>query len=145
MKRFILLTAIGLFLLGSGSEAKSRKAKGKAKTTLRTTTNHQLTGKATYYGSEYKSTRKTASGEKFNKNAYTAAHKTLPFGTMVKVTNKKNGKSVTVKINDRGPFGPGRVIDLSPVAARGINMIKSGVAPVEIEIVNSSEEKSLNT
>lgn len=129
MKRLILLTTLGLFLFGTGSEAKSRKAKK--------TTNHQLVGKATFYGSEYKSTRTTANGEKFDKNAYTAAHKTLPFGTVVRVTNKKNGKTVRVRINDRGPFGPGRVIDLTPVAARDINIMKSGVVPVEIEIIRT--------
>ena len=80
--------------------------------------NRQESGKATYYGLRYKSGRKTASGKAYDKNKLTAAHKTLPFGTVVRVTNKKNGKTVDVEITDRGPFGPGRIIDLSVAAAK---------------------------
>lgn len=101
---------------------------------------HDLTGKASYYGDRYKSTRHTANGEHFDKNAYTAAHKTLPFGTVVKVTNVKNGKTVTVRINDRGPFIVGRVIDVTPVAAKELDMIRSGVIPVELEILSIPEK-----
>lgn len=72
----------------------------------------------------------TANGEMMNPSAMTAAHKTLPFGTKVKVTNQRNGKSVIVRINDRGPFIRGRVIDLSKGAAAKIGMIKSGVGKV---------------
>nr|MBC7613987.1 septal ring lytic transglycosylase RlpA family protein [Pseudopedobacter sp.] len=89
-------------------------------------------GKASYYGNEFNG-RKTASGEKFRNSKLTAAHKTLPFGTKVKVTNLSNGKSVKVKINDRGPFVAGRIIDLSKKAARRIGMIKEGVGNVEIK------------
>lgn len=73
---------------------------------------------------------KTASGERANPNGMTAAHRTLPFGTLVTVTHKRNGRSVVVKINDRGPFIRGRVIDLTPAAARGLGF--SGLAPVTI-------------
>ena len=69
---------------------------------------------------------KTASGERMNPAALTAAHRTLPFGTKVKVTNQRNGKSVVVRINDRGPFAKGRVIDLSKAAASKLGFIKSG-------------------
>lgn len=69
---------------------------------------------------------KTASGERMNPAAMTAAHRTLPFGTKVKVTNQRNGKSVVVRINDRGPFAKGRVIDLSKAAASKLGFIKSG-------------------
>jgi len=74
--------------------------------------------------------RKTASGERMNPAALTAAHRTLPFGTHVRVTNRKNGRTVVVRISDRGPFVRGRVIDLSPAAARAIGV--SGLAPVTL-------------
>jgi rare lipoprotein A len=91
-------------------------------------------GKASYYASEFQH-RKTASGERFNQFSNTAAHKKLPFGTKVKVTNVKNGKSVIVKINDRGPFIKGRIIDLSRSAFKSIANLDSGVINVKIEVV----------
>lgn len=78
---------------------------------------------------------KTASGERMNPKAYTAAHKKLPFGTKLKVTNQRNGKSVIVRINDRGPFIRGRHLDLSKAAASSISMIRSGHAKVCYEII----------
>ncbi|MEP5938701.1 MAG: septal ring lytic transglycosylase RlpA family protein [Erythrobacter sp.] len=92
------------------------------------------TGRASFYGKRFHG-RMTANGELFNMNAMTAAHKTLPFGTMVRVTNARNGRSVVVRINDRGPFIRGRVIDLSRAAARKIGMIQSGHASVRLEII----------
>lgn len=89
-------------------------------------------GEASYYHNKYRG-RKTASGEKFRQYKRTAAHKTLPIGTKVKVTNLRNGKKVRVTINDRGPFIEGRIIDLTRKAARKIDMLKDGVAPVKIE------------
>lgn len=91
-------------------------------------------GQATWYGSGAHGNL-TASGERFNMYAYTAAHKTLPFGTKVRVTDTDTGKSVVVTINDRGPFGAGRVIDLSYQAASDIGMISKGVANVKLEIL----------
>lgn len=79
--------------------------------------------------------RKQASGEAHNKNELICAHKTLPFGTRIRVTNLKTGKSVIVRVTDRGPFGPGRIIDLSLAAAKKINIEKSGIAKVKIEII----------
>ena len=76
---------------------------------------------------------KQASGERHNKNELICAHKTLPFGTRIRVTNLKSGQSVIVRVTDRGPFGPGRIVDLSLAAARKINIDKSGVAKVKIE------------
>ena len=73
--------------------------------------------------------------------ALTAAHRTLPFGTLVKVTNRKNGKSVVVRINDRGPFTKGRVIDVSYAAARQLGMISSGLAPVHLTVVPPPEKR----
>ena len=78
--------------------------------------------------------RKTASGERFDNYAMTAAHKTLPFGSEVKVTNLNNGKSVTVRINDRGPFVKGRIIDLSRAAFSQIADLNKGVVKVEISV-----------
>jgi rare lipoprotein A len=83
------------------------------------------TGTASVYAYEGE---KTASGERANPRALTAAHRTLPFGTSVKVTNKQNGRTVVVRINDRGPFKRGRIIDLTPAAARSLGF--NGLAPV---------------
>lgn len=87
------------------------------------------TGMASYYWQP----QAVACGGRFNPNALTAAHKTLPCGSRVKVTNKRNGKSVVVTINDRGPYIKGRIIDLSKAAAAQIGMIGAGVAPVNVE------------
>ena len=96
----------------------------------------QYQGWASWYGPGFHGNL-SASGERFNQYAMTAAHKTLPFGTKVRVTNLDNGHSVVVRINDRGPFTPGRVIDLSAAAARVLGMIHSGVAPVKVEVIGS--------
>jgi rare lipoprotein A (peptidoglycan hydrolase) len=82
--------------------------------------------------SYYKSGHQTANGERFNPHGLTAAHRTLPFGTLVQVTNIESGKSVVVRINDRGPFKPKRVIDLSLGAAKMIDLVRAGIAPVEV-------------
>lgn len=91
-------------------------------------------GIASFYGRGFAG-RPTATGERFNPEAMTAAHRSLPFGTRVRVTNVRNGRSVVVRINDRGPFIRGRVIDLSTGAARTLGMIGSGLAPVRIEVL----------
>jgi rare lipoprotein A len=90
-------------------------------------------GKASYYAMKFHS-RKTASGELYDNAKKTAAHKKLPFGTKIKVTNKKNGKSVIVKINDRGPFVKGRIVDLSRAAFSSIADLNAGIIEVKIEI-----------
>jgi len=92
-------------------------------------------GKASYYARSFQG-KETASGETFNQNELVAAHKTLPFDTRVQVTNLENGKQVTVRINDRGPFKPGRIIDLSRVAANRIDLLEEGIAPVRIETLD---------
>lgn len=117
MRHMVAGVLIGFLTLGgfdSGVEAKS------------------TTGVASYY----KSGKQTANGERFNPNGLTAAHRTLPFGTKVKVTNLRNGKSVVVRINDRGPFIRGRVIDLSLGAAKFVEMTKSGVVTVTYSVLN---------
>ncbi len=96
-----------------------------------------LQGTASYYGGRFHG-RRTASGERFNQNAMTAAHKTLPLGTRVRVVNLRNGETVNVKINDRGPYVKGRIIDLSKGAARRLGMIGSGTAKVRLEVVSES-------
>lgn len=92
-------------------------------------------GFASYYADEFHG-RQTANGETFDMNAMTAAHKTLPFGTICRVTNLENGKSVLVRINDRGPFVKERIIDLSKGAAGKIGAINSGVIKVKIEVIS---------
>ena len=91
-------------------------------------------GRASWYGPGFHG-RLTANGERYNQYAFTAAHRYLRFGTRVRVTNLNNGRSVVVRINDRGPFVRGRVIDLSAAAASSINMIHSGVAPVRVTVL----------
>ncbi|HWV69049.1 septal ring lytic transglycosylase RlpA family protein [Chitinophaga sp.] len=98
------------------------------------------TGKASYYADSFNGKR-TASGETFRQRELTAAHKTLPFGTRVTVINIANGKSVKVRINDRGPFVPGRIIDLSHKAASRIGMLNTGVANVEVKYKKKKREK----
>lgn len=93
-----------------------------------------LRGKASYYADKFHG-RRTANGELFDMNELTAAHKTLPFGTVVEVTNLVNNRSVVVRINDRGPFVAGRIIDLSKKAAEVIDMINAGVVEVEVRIL----------
>lgn len=88
-------------------------------------------GKASYYSNYFKG-RRTASGQKFRQGRRTAAHLTIPLGTKVKVVNLDNGRSVKVRINDRGPYVRGRIIDLSRKAARKLDMLKSGIANVKI-------------
>ncbi len=92
-------------------------------------------GTASYYNRKFQG-RKTASGESFNCNHFTAAHRSLPFGTSVRVINLDNGKQVVVRINDRGPHLKGRIIDVSPAAAREIGLFGNGTANVRIEAWN---------
>jgi len=92
---------------------------------------YSLHGKASFYWEP----QPTASGERFNPRAMTAAHKSLPMHTVVRVVNLRNGKSVIVRINDRGPYVRGRIIDLSRASAEKISMIKAGVVPVRVEVL----------
>jgi rare lipoprotein A len=94
-------------------------------------------GEASYYGNELAGNR-TANGERFNPHALTAAHRSLPMGTKLRVTNLANGRSVIVRINDRGPFVRSRIIDVSLGAAREIEMVRSGKAQVRLEILRVS-------
>lgn len=96
-----------------------------------------LTGVASWYGPKFQG-RPTANGETFDMTKLTAAHPSLPFDTRVRVTNPKTGKSVVVRINDRGPFAGGRVIDLSRDAAKAIGLMRAGVGKVRIEVLGPS-------
>jgi len=96
--------------------------------------NDAMEGLAAYYSNRLNG-RKTASGQIFDQNVLTGAHPTLPFGTKVKVTNTTNGRSVVVRINDRGPTQPGRVIDLTRAAAGKLAMLRAGLVPVKLEVV----------
>jgi rare lipoprotein A len=91
-------------------------------------------GIASWYGGRWHS-RRTANGERYDQSTLTAAHRTLPFNTLVRVTNQRNGRSVVVRINNRGPHIRGRVIDLSVAAARQIGSYSGGLAPVDLEVV----------
>ena len=97
-------------------------------------------GKVAHYGRKFNG-RKTASGERFNAGAMTMAHKTLPFGTQVKVTNLANKRSVVVRVNDRGPSTPDRVGDLTTAAGKKIRMTRSGVVDAKLEVVGMSKKR----
>lgn len=126
MKLALLLVVVGLVACGGAA---------KNPTTGKPHPTGVQEGYATWYGGGLDG-GPTASGERFNKNAMTAAHRTLPLQTRVRVTNKRNGRSVIVRINDRGPFGnKTRIIDLSEAAARVIGAIEAGVVPVRLEVM----------
>ena len=100
-------------------------------------------GLASWYGIE-EHNNYAASGERFSKYDYTAAHKTLPMGTVVRVTNLENGRDVVVKINDRGPFVGDRIIDMSHAPAESLDMIRKGVVKVKVEVVSTPSSKTSN-
>ena len=99
-------------------------------------------GKASFYGSGFHG-RKCANGATYNMYGFTCAHRSLPFGTKLKVTNKKNGKTTIVEVTDRGPYSKGRIIDLSKAAAIELDMIKSGVANVTVEVIDEETEDKI--
>ena len=101
------------------------------------------TGKASFYHDKFQG-RETSNGEEYNQNDFTAAHKTLPFNTIVHVTNKQNNRSVVVRINDRGPFKKSRIIDLTRAAAKKLDMIPFGVVPVKIQPLTFLDRANLN-
>ena len=119
MRIFVLIYLIAFGAYGQGSQKFTQ------------------TGMASYYAGKFNG-RKTANGEIYDSKKLTAAHRTLKFGSMVKVTNLKNNKSVVVRINDRGPFAHSRIIDLSQVAAQEIDMLKSGTAKVSVELIGEN-------
>ena len=125
VKRNVTLALASLFVTSVAALSPGMATAEPAKTSSK----RVQSGKASWYGPGFHGKR-TASGETFNTNEMTAAHRTLPFGTKVRVVNKKTGKSVVVRINDRGPYAHGRVIDLSRASAQAIGI--SGVGTVEV-------------
>ncbi len=105
--------------------------------TLNNLPDEEMTGLASWYGHPYHG-RRTSSGETYNMHSMTAAHRILPYNTMVRVHNLQNGKQVQVRINDRGPFVEGRVIDLSYAAAQAIDLVESGTARVHLQIMQNA-------
>jgi rare lipoprotein A len=99
------------------------------------------TGLASWYGPKFHG-KLTASGEVFNQEQFTAAHPTLPWGSRVRVTNLDNGKSIEVRINDRGPFRRGRIIDVSRAAARALGMVARGITAVRVEWLSDPEQSN---
>jgi rare lipoprotein A len=131
------IVSLSLFSLvvagcGSGSPRFAGREEASAATS-------QLEGIASYYAEEFDG-RKTANGETYDMNSLTAAHRTLPFNSRVRVTNRENGKSVVVRINDRGPFKGDRVIDLSLAAAKVLGMIPHGTALVTIDVIEAGSQ-----
>lgn len=126
-----LIVVAGMLLMSGLPEAKAQQQK------------YTKTGYASFYADKFEG-KATASGEKYYHAKQTAAHKTLPFGTIVKVTNLSNNKTVAVRINDRGPNVPDRLIDLSRSAAKKLGMLKQGIARVRIEVIDSMEDRFQN-
>lgn len=122
---------------GSGSEEKDPAAGGASRKKVSTRGAYQV-GVSSYYAHKFHG-RPTASGEIFDMNGISAAHRELPLGTIIRVTHLANGRSITLKVNDRGPFVKGRILDLSLGAARKLDMLESGVARVRIDIVKKVE------
>lgn len=145
MMRFVIYCLAVLSLVGCATTGGTRyktnlkpyTIAGKTYYPLANAKNYSETGVASWYGPKFHG-KKTASGERYNQNAMTAAHKTLPFGTRLRVTNLDNNKKVTVVINDRGPFVDNRVIDLSRAAAKKLDMINTGTARVKLQSLDSS-------
>jgi rare lipoprotein A len=131
----VFVALIFIVCTGTAKFTSERHSKGKSRGKIEKV----QFGIASFYGEKFHG-RKTASGEIFDMNKLTAAHPSLPFGTIVKVTNLKNNKSVVVRINDRGPFAKNRIIDLSYEAARRLDFIKDGTTAVKIEVIKLPEK-----
>ena len=133
MKYFVLIILSLIFFNFCAPSSKFASKKVNQKST-NVRDGEVLVGYSSYYADKFHG-RKTANGEIFNMHDYTAAHRNLPFGTVLLVTNLENGKKVKVRVNDRGPYVAGRILDLSLQAAKDIGLIKTGVAKVNIKIL----------
>ena len=155
---FIALTAFAVGMLPAAANAAdtviraeklhssanlSYKVAGKRYTPLTKVSSFSQTGKASWYGNQFHG-RKTASGERYDMNALTAAHRTLPIPSYARVTNTKNGKSVIVRVNDRGPFHGSRVMDVSKAAAQKLGFISQGTTHIKIEQVLPGSETAMS-
>lgn len=132
VRSFLLI--IFLALLGAGCAGPTSQMRPEPPRKIHTI-EKTIYGVASWYGKEFHG-RPTASGERFNMYEYTAAHRSWPFGTVVRVTNLRNNHQAVVRINDRGPFARGREIDLSYVAARDLRMLDTGLEKVRLEILS---------
>ena len=128
MNRYFAFVLAAIFLTGCATSTPQIYSPG-----------YMQTGLASWYGNEQG--HQTSSGERFNPRALTAAHRHFPFGTMVRVTNEQNGRSVDVRINDRGPWTGGRIIDLSSAAADVLQMKRAGIVTVQIEVLSVGDGK----
>jgi rare lipoprotein A len=128
----VLLAGSFLALLSACTTPSFRTTPSDGNDADRYSGHYNESGEASYYGAKHHG-KKTASGERFDQAQLTAAHRTLPFGTRVRVTNLDNDKSVIVRINDRGPYSRKRLIDISKSAAEQLDMLRSGVAPVRVQ------------
>lgn len=152
----LLLTLLCAFALGGCSSkqedsvgyqggrykgTKSYTVRGKTYHPYKTARGYRETGVASWYGPGFHG-KKTANGERYDQNAMTAAHKLLPFGTRLRVTNLDNGRVTTVRINDRGPFVGTRIIDLSKAAARALNMVGTGTARVSLVAIGANDREA---
>ncbi|WP_298625552.1 septal ring lytic transglycosylase RlpA family protein [uncultured Legionella sp.] len=130
---YLIITAL-LFSLSACVKTKpdmtSYKVKGKVYTPLKSAKGYKARGQASYYGNRFHN-RKTSNGERYNMHSMTAAHTTLPFNTRLRVKNVKNGRTVVVRINDRGPFHSARIIDLSYAAARSLGITSTSMVEVQ--------------
>jgi rare lipoprotein A len=133
------LIILSLFL--GGCVASPRFTSDRFSKTIESAGEFIAEGVASYYADDYHG-RKTSNGEEYDMHAMTAAHQSLPFNTKVRVTNLQNGKSVIVRINDRGPFKDNRIIDVSYAAAKELSMIGPGTANVRLEIIELGDELS---
>lgn len=135
MERLVIAGALSAFVVGGcmsyGGEAATAGAGARGRVQR---------GKASWYGSAFHG-RKTASGERYDRRSLTAAHRTLPFDTVVRVTNLRNGRRVQVRINNRGPFIRGRIIDVSERAAAILGMRRAGVVPCTVEVLRYGKRK----
>jgi rare lipoprotein A len=138
----VMTSACGMLSSGPPRSGKSYVINGKRYYILATAEGYKEKGLASWYGDPFHG-RKTASGEVYNKNEISAAHKTLPLRTWVEVKNLKNNKKMVIRINDRGPFIDGRIIDLSQAAAVELGVYRPGTAPVIVTAVPASKAKRL--
>jgi rare lipoprotein A len=134
--RCLIAFLFGVLIVGCGASVPRFTSKEKRTVELASS---QLSGIASYYADEFHG-RKTANGETYDMHELTAAHRTLPFNTKLKVRNLENNKEVVVRVNDRGPFKDDRVIDLSLEAAKLLGLIAKGTAPVELDIVEPGSQ-----
>lgn len=130
------LFAFAALLLGSACGKRHARVTKAPAPVRKVHTGETEDGIASWYGHPYHG-RKTANGEVYDQNGLTAAHRDLPFGVWVEVKNKKNSKKIDVRINDRGPFVAGRIIDLSRAAAQELDMIGPGIVPVRIKVIRT--------